>query len=151
MTLLEPAATVRRAAAVATPAAEDTPHPVDVHVGQQIRIRRKQLHVSQEKLAAAIGVSFQQVQKYEWGANRVSASMLVAIAEALDCPPAALLPQTDAVLADPSQNLATRLLCAPGGLQVAELYLGLQADRRAALVNVARALCDATQAEAARQ
>ena len=52
------------------------PNPVDVHVGLRIRLRRKELGVSQEKLAEAIGLTFQQVQKYERAANRVSASKL---------------------------------------------------------------------------
>lgn len=66
---------------------ESTAHPVDRHVGAKIRLRRRELGVSQERLGQAIGVSFQQVQKYERGANRVSASMLVAIARALDAAP----------------------------------------------------------------
>ena len=50
------------------------PHPVDRHVGLRIRMRRKEMSVSQERLAEALGITFQQVQKYERGANRVSAS-----------------------------------------------------------------------------
>lgn len=61
-------------------------HPVDMHVGQQIRIRRIQSDVSQSDLAAGIGVSFQQVQKYENGRNRVSASMLYEVACCLRMP-----------------------------------------------------------------
>ena len=59
-------------------------HPVDRHVGLRIRMRRKELGVSQEKLAEALGLTFQQVQKYERAANRVSASKLFEIARALD-------------------------------------------------------------------
>ena len=51
-------------------------HPVDVHVGSMIRMRRKMLGISQDQLAAALGLTFQQVQKYERGDNRVSASKL---------------------------------------------------------------------------
>jgi len=65
-------------------------HPVDKHVGQQIRIRRIQSNVSQSDLAAGIGVSFQQVQKYENGKNRVSASMLYEVASCLKMPVAKL-------------------------------------------------------------
>ena len=60
------------------------PNPVDVHVGLRIRLRRKELGVSQEKLAEAIGLTFQQVQKYERAANRVSASKLWATAAFLE-------------------------------------------------------------------
>jgi transcriptional regulator with XRE-family HTH domain len=59
------------------------PHPVDRHVGLRIRMRRKEIGVSQERLAEALGITFQQVQKYERGANRVSASKLWEIAAAL--------------------------------------------------------------------
>jgi len=60
------------------------PHPVDIHVGARIRVRRKMLGCSQKKLGNAVGVSFQQVQKYESGINRVGASRLFELAEALE-------------------------------------------------------------------
>ena len=60
------------------------PEPVDLHVGDRIRLRRKALGLSQEHLAAAVGVSYQQVQKYERGHNRVSASSLFEISCSLD-------------------------------------------------------------------
>ncbi len=62
------------------------PNPIDVHVGQQIRHRRAELGISQEQLAAALGISFQQVQKYERGLNRVGASRLHDLTRALDVP-----------------------------------------------------------------
>jgi transcriptional regulator with XRE-family HTH domain len=64
----------------------DGPHPVDCHVGLRVRLRRKEMGVSQERLAEALGITFQQVQKYERGANRVSASKLWEIAGALKTP-----------------------------------------------------------------
>ncbi|WP_349438016.1 helix-turn-helix transcriptional regulator [Pararhizobium sp. A13] len=79
-------------------------HPVDRHVGQQIRIRRIQTNVSQSDLAAGIGVSFQQVQKYENGKNRVSASMLYEVASCLKMPVAKLfegLPEPEGENAGP--------------------------------------------------
>jgi transcriptional regulator with XRE-family HTH domain len=60
------------------------PNPVDRHVGLRIRFRRKELGISQEKLADSIGLTFQQVQKYERAANRVSASKLWEVARALN-------------------------------------------------------------------
>jgi transcriptional regulator with XRE-family HTH domain len=69
-----------------TVARGDGPHPVDRHVGLRIRMRRKEIGVSQERLAEALGITFQQVQKYERGANRVSASKLWEIATALRTP-----------------------------------------------------------------
>jgi transcriptional regulator with XRE-family HTH domain len=62
------------------------PDPVDIHVGKRVRIRRLFLGMNQETLAKALGLTFQQVQKYEGGANRVSASRLSAMAEILDAP-----------------------------------------------------------------
>lgn len=60
------------------------PNPIDRHVGLRIRMRRKELGISQERLAESIGLTFQQVQKYERAANRVSASKLWEVARALN-------------------------------------------------------------------
>src|SRR6516165_5453967 len=62
------------------------PNPIDVHVGARIRMRRLLLGMNQETLANALGLTFQQVQKYEGGANRVSASRLSAMADILGVP-----------------------------------------------------------------
>lgn len=64
-------------------AKEYGPDPIDVHVGKRLRLRRTLLGMSQEQLAAAVGVTFQQIQKYERGSNRVSASRLYDIARVL--------------------------------------------------------------------
>lgn len=64
----------------------DGPHPVDIYVGNRIRLRRRILGYSQVKTATALDTSFQQLQKYESGANRVSASRLYDIAEVLGVP-----------------------------------------------------------------
>lgn len=64
--------------------ASGIPHPVDAHVGSRIELARKLKRMSQSDLANAVGVSFQQVQKYERGTNRVSASALFAIMQALN-------------------------------------------------------------------
>ena len=63
-----------------------TPNQVDVHVGQRLRVRRSLLGYSQEKLASLIGLTFQQVQKYERGTNRVSAGRLYELSKILDVP-----------------------------------------------------------------
>ena len=65
-------------------ASKGYPNPIDVHVGNRIRLRRTLLGMSQTALAEAMGLTFQQVQKYEKGANRVSSSRLVDMANALD-------------------------------------------------------------------
>jgi len=63
------------------------PNPVDVHVGQRLRQRRTFLGMTQEQLGNALGITFQQVQKYERGTNRVGASRLYDISRVLDVPP----------------------------------------------------------------
>ena len=62
------------------------PNPVDVHVGSRVRLRRTMLGMSQEKLGKAINLTFQQVQKYERGANRIGASRLYQLSRVLDVP-----------------------------------------------------------------
>jgi transcriptional regulator with XRE-family HTH domain len=62
------------------------PNPVDIHVGGRVRLRRTLLGMSQEKLGEAIGLTFQQVQKYERGANRIGSSRLFDLSRVLDVP-----------------------------------------------------------------
>jgi transcriptional regulator with XRE-family HTH domain len=64
----------------------DKPNPIDVHVGTRVRLRRTLLGMSQEKLGDALGLTFQQVQKYERGANRIGASRLFDLSRVLDVP-----------------------------------------------------------------
>src|SRR6188768_1723499 len=66
--------------------AKKSPNPVDIHVGSRIRLRRNVLSISQEKLGEACGITFQQVQKYEKGTNRMGAGRLHHIARVLDVP-----------------------------------------------------------------
>ena len=62
------------------------PNPVDIHVGSRVRLRRTLLGMSQEKLGAALGLTFQQVQKYERGTNRIGSSRLYQLSRILDVP-----------------------------------------------------------------
>src|SRR5438128_11661662 len=64
----------------------ETPNPVDIRVGARLRLRRNMLGLSQEKLGEAIGLTFQQVQKYERGASRIGASRLYELSRVLDVP-----------------------------------------------------------------
>src|ERR1700687_6073491 len=66
--------------------AKKTPNPIDKHVGSRVRMRRMMLSMSQEKLGDALGLTFQQVQKYEKGTNRMGASRLQHIAHILQVP-----------------------------------------------------------------
>src|ERR671932_2111498 len=65
---------------------EHRPSPIDVHVGSRVRLRRTLLGLSQEKLGDALGLTFQQVQKYERGVNRIGASRLFDLSRVLDVP-----------------------------------------------------------------
>lgn len=64
----------------------ENPDPVDVHVGSRVRLRRTLLGMSQEKLGAALGLTFQQIQKYERGTNRIGSSRLYQLSRVLDVP-----------------------------------------------------------------
>jgi transcriptional regulator with XRE-family HTH domain len=68
------------------PSRDSRPSPIDVHVGSRVRLRRTLLGMSQERLGDALGLTFQQVQKYERGVNRVGASRLFDISRVLDVP-----------------------------------------------------------------
>lgn len=116
--------------------------PIDMHVGLQIRARRKTLGVSQSDLAGHLGLTFQQVQKYERGANRVSASMLWKIAQKLEIPVEQLFdgydPEGSKAAAWKSDALL--LITAPGGMEMARRYLSAAPPLRNAMVTCARAL-----------
>ncbi len=86
-----------------TTAERGGPDPIDVMVGIKLRSLRQERRMSQTQLGEKLGITFQQVQKYERGVNRVSASMLVKAADALGVPPADLLPESKAA---PSRTAA---------------------------------------------
>ena len=103
------------------------PNPADVHVGKRIRMRRLFLRMNQETLASALGLTFQQVQKYEGGANRVSASRLSATAEILNVPISyffAELPPADAEVSLKEQALRERLE-RPETIELVRLYYAI--------------------------
>jgi transcriptional regulator with XRE-family HTH domain len=78
------------------------PNPVDAHVGNRLRVRRTLLGLSQEKVGEAMGLTFQQVQKYERGANRIGASRLWDMSRVLDCPVSYFFEEMDDRTADAS-------------------------------------------------
>ncbi len=65
---------------------EKRPHPIDIHVGGRVRLRRTMLGMSQDKLADSLGLTFQQIQKYEKGVNRIGASRVFEISRILGVP-----------------------------------------------------------------
>ncbi len=74
--------------AIGTEFVKKIPNPIDRHVGSRVRMRRVMLGMSQEKLGDSLGLTFQQIQKYEKGTNRIGASRLQQISRTLDVPPA---------------------------------------------------------------
>jgi transcriptional regulator with XRE-family HTH domain len=123
-------------------------HPVDVHVGHRLRARRKQFAITQEKLAAALNITFQQVQKYERGKNRISASMLYVAARFLKTTPGwffeglafddgtDLVAQVDAARLEPVVALAGL----KGGYELARDFGSLAEDERRVVSKLARGL-----------
>ncbi len=85
------------------------PNPIDQHVGSRVRLRRVMLGMSQEKLGNALGVTFQQVQKYEKGTNRIGASRLQAISKLLDAPPSYFFEGAPAAMVGPNPGLENGL------------------------------------------
>src|ERR1051325_4708248 len=84
----------------------EKPNPIDVRVGARLRLRRNMLGLSQEKLGEAIGLTFQQVQKYERGANRIGASRLYELSRILDVPVSFFFDDTDPVRAPATGGFA---------------------------------------------
>ncbi len=114
------------------------PDPIDVEVGARVRLQRKALGLSQTALAEALGLTFQQIQKYERGANRISASMLVKTAERLQTTVAALVGELD--LARPPSG-AVESLSRPGALKLLQAYEALPNNAaRQAMVAFAMAM-----------
>jgi transcriptional regulator with XRE-family HTH domain len=95
---------------------------LDAQLGERIRARRRELGLSQSALGGKLGITFQQVQKYENGTNRVSATMLLKLSEALTMPVTELLQQADRAAAPiDAESQAAELLAAFAKIQSADL------------------------------
>ena len=102
------------------------PNPVDVQVGARIRTRRLLIGMNQETLAGALGLTFQQVQKYEGGANRVSASRLSQIAEVLGVPISYFFSEIEiASTADQKEAEARERMQRPETIELIRAYYGI--------------------------
>lgn len=124
---------------------ESGPNPIDRHVGLRIRMRRKELGISQERLAESIGLTFQQVQKYERAANRVSASKLWEMSRAL----ATSISYFYEGLGDPAEALGSNLpresiqnfLLTPEGIELAAVFPKIAKGRvRRKVLDLVRAM-----------
>lgn len=110
----------------------------DLKVGAAVRSRRMMLGMSQEKLAEACGVTFQQVQKYEKGTNRISASRLAQISSALGVAPAYFFPETEEAIssADKISELVKDASC----VKLLQIYQSLDTHAREGLLSVATSM-----------
>lgn len=131
-----------------------SPNPVDLHVGGRVRMRRKMLGISQERLADALGLTFQQVQKYERGANRISASKLYEIARFLSAPIAYFFegltdPTSSGAATHDSQSeqFVHDFLMTSEGLELAASFPKIRRPRlRRRVLDLVRALCEDEEA-----
>lgn len=121
-----------------------SPNPVDKYVGNRVRMRRIDLGMPQDRLGAAIGMTFQQIQKYEKGVNRISSSRLVAISNALEVPvtwffegaPGNTNPSHTPIDTTILEFIATR-----DGISIARNFPRLQnSDLRRSIINLAENL-----------
>jgi transcriptional regulator with XRE-family HTH domain len=114
--------------------AKKAPNPTDKHVGARVRMRRMMLNMSQEKLGDALGLTFQQVQKYEKGANRIGASRLQQIAHILQVPvsfffdgaPHAAGQQPSGLSEAPSPAYVSDFLATSDGLALTKAFMGIK-------------------------
>ena len=125
------------------------PNPIDQHVGSRVRMRRTMVGMSQEKLGTALGLTFQQVQKYEKGTNRIGASRLQQIAGILNVPPAFFfedLPgetRTAEGFADQGSGFVVDFLSTPEGVQLTKAFMRVRQPRvRKKIIELVTALAD---------
>ena len=121
-------------------------HPVDVHVGKRIRHRRWLVGMTQQQLAEKVGIKFQQIQKYETGMNRVSASRLWDIAAALSVPVSfffeGLNDGDHAVTPDAMSDIPLDILKDKEALELVRSYYAIPETQRRRLFELARVLSD---------
>jgi transcriptional regulator with XRE-family HTH domain len=120
--------------------AKKSPNPFDKFVGQRVRMARLMASRSQEWLGGKLGLTFQQVQKYEAGKNRIGSSRMQQISEALEQPVSWFFDEQQNGHAAEA-DIVTRMVTAPGGMRLAESYLALKHNTdRHVVANVAHAL-----------
>lgn len=115
--------------------------PIDVHVGSRVRAERLRLGLTQRELATRVGVTYQQVQKYESGRNRAPASMLLKLSEALGTPVEGFFPTSTRAARAASPPMET----VKHGAELARLFGRLSQTDRLMLVQFARRLAEDTE------
>ena len=116
------------------------PHQVDQHVGKRIRHRRWMLGITQQQLAESVGIKFQQIQKYEPGMNRVSASRLWDIAATLSVPVSFFFEGLNEAGKMESGNMPDDILQDKEALELVRSYYSIPEEQRRRLFDLARVL-----------
>lgn len=133
------------------------PNPVDIHVGSRVRLRRTMLGMSQEKLGEQLGITFQQIQKYEKGSNRIGASRLQRISEVLNVPVSFFFEDVPGGVAgagglsEPSgSDYVVDFLSTADGLQLNRAFVKIADPKvRRRIIDLVRTLGDAAEPGAA--
>jgi transcriptional regulator with XRE-family HTH domain len=131
--------------------AKRDPNFVDAHVGNRVRLRRQLIGMSQEKLGELLGITFQQVQKYEKGSNRVSASRLHKMSKVLNVPIQYFFeglqePENGSGLGETGAENVIDVASSVEGVQLARILAEMSsAGRRKLLVSIAKAVADAKE------
>ena len=131
------------------------PNPIDIHVGSRIRLRRTMLGMSQEKLGESLGITFQQIQKYEKGTNRVGASRLQNISNILTVPVSFFFedapgeqPSSAGMAEASSSNYVVDFLSSSEGLQLNRAFVKIgDAKVRRKIVDLVKALAAEADSE----
>lgn len=119
------------------------PHTVDIHVGKRVRHRRWMLGMTQQQLAEKVGIKFQQIQKYETGMNRISASRLWDIADAMRVPVGFFFEGIREEEMPVEEGMPADLLADREALELVRSYYSIPEDQRRRLFDLARVLSDA--------
>lgn len=125
------------------------PNPIDIHVGGRIRLRRNMLGMSQERLGENLGITFQQIQKYEKGTNRVGASRLHAIASILEVPVAFFFEdapggaKVEGLSEESATTYVVDFLSSTEGLRLNRAFVRISDPKvRSRIIDLVRALAD---------
>ena len=130
------------------------PNPIDRHVGSRVRMRRMMVSMSQEKLGEALGITFQQVQKYEKGTNRIGASRMQHIATILGVPVSYFFEDAPgepnaAGLAETGPDYVSSFLTTTDGLQLTKAFVRIQDPKvRRRIVDLVTAMADTAESSA---
>lgn len=127
------------------------PNPIDIHVGTRVRLRRTMLGLSQEKLGDSLGITFQQIQKYEKGSNRIGASRLQKLSEILKTPisfffedaPSSEKTMVDGLSEADSPNYLVDFLSTSEGLQLNKAFANIKDPKvRKKIIDLVCSLAD---------